>query len=342
MRKWGFKKKFCFYASISLALFVLVFGCIFAVVGNFLENKNKLTFYIPDGAPTLACAKLLAEDSKDDGVEYTVVSSKGIESHVTSWIKSRNADFCVLPLTDASLLLSEGEDYQALGVLTHGNFFLISEDSDVTYSKDNLSALVGKKIGFVQLGKLPGLIFRSILEEAEIEYAICSDLKSCRDDVVNLINIQATNVVKGVGYDLFAMPEPAATTKITKAGFYEVGNVQDLYGEGGYAQAVLVAKRSVIENSKEAVDGILAKLRSNNQFLAQETPKNVLSAIETHLKKGLTPSFTQDNLNAQAISRCGVYFLEGEDAKTKINATIARIQAVDEDAVKTFSEEFFR
>ncbi len=342
MGKWGFKKKFCFYASISLALFILIFGCVFAVVGNFIENKNKLTFYVPDGAPTLACAKLLAEDTKDDGIEYTVVSSKGIESHVTSWIKSRNADFCVLPLTDASLLLNDGKDYQTLGVLTHGNFFLISENSETTYTKDNLSDLVGKKIGFVQLGKLPGLIFRSILKEAGVEYSICSDLSSCREDRVNLINVQPTSVVKGVGYDLFVMPEPAVTTKITKAGFYEVGSVQDLYGESGYAQAVLVAKRSVIAENEDVVNNILAKLRVNNQFLAQASLQNVSSVIQSHLKKGLTPSFTQENLNAQTISRCGVYFLEGEEAKTKINTTIARIKNVDENAVKSFSEDFFR
>ena len=341
MRKWGFKKKFCVYTSIFLATFLLIIGCIYTVSENFLANKNKFTFYVPDGAPALACAKLLSEDVKNDGIEYTVVSANGIESHVTSWHESRNADFCILPLTDASLLLNDGKDYQMLGVLTHGNFFLISETQGTTYTNENLTDLVGKKIGFVQLGKLPGLVFRSVLEQAGIEYSICRDLSSCQDDVVNLINISATSVVKGIGYDLFVMPEPQVSAKIENAGFYEVGNVQDLYG-GDYAQAVLVAKRSVIERRAAVVENVLTKLRENTQFLTEKSTSDILSAIQIHLKKGVTSAFTQANLTAQTVSRCGVHFVEGEDAKREVVATIQRIQNVDEKAVKTFSEDFFR
>ena len=102
MRKWGIKKKFCFYVSIFLVLVITISLCVYSVVANFIENNNKITFYTPDGAPALACAKLLAEDKKDDGIEYTIVQSNGIESLVTSSHESRNADFCVLPLTDSS------------------------------------------------------------------------------------------------------------------------------------------------------------------------------------------------------------------------------------------------
>ena len=182
MRKWGIKKKFCFYVSIFLVLVITISLCVYSVVANFIENNNKITFYTPDGAPALACAKLLAEDKKDDGIEYTIVQSNGIESLVTSSHESRNADFCVLPLTDASLLLSDGKNYQALGVLTHGNFFMISEKEE-TYTNENLSELIGKKIGFVQLGKLPGLIFQSILQENAIPYEVVSDLGSCKSGV---------------------------------------------------------------------------------------------------------------------------------------------------------------
>ena len=67
MRKWGFKKRFCIFASIFLVVFIVISWCIYAVVQNFIENNNKITFYVPDGAPALACAKLLSEDAKDDG-----------------------------------------------------------------------------------------------------------------------------------------------------------------------------------------------------------------------------------------------------------------------------------
>ena len=118
--------------------------------------------------------------------------------------------------------------------------------------------------------------------------------------------------------------------------------MQTLYGGEGYAQAVLVAKRSIVEEKADLVESILAKLRANNQFVQANTATDILSTIESHLKKGLTPSFSKENLNAQTRARCGVYFTEGEEAKREINATIERIQRVDEESVKPFKDDFFR
>lgn len=347
MRKLGIKKRFCVFASIFLASFIVITWCIYAVVVNFIENNNKITFYVPDGAPALACAKLLSEDMKDDGIEYSVVQANGIETFVTSSHESRKADFCVLPLTDASLLLNDGKDYQTLGVLTHGNFFLISEKEEY-YTKDNLALLLGKKIGFVQLGKLPGLIFQSILKENGIDYEIVSDLGSCKNDVVNLINISPTSAVKGTGYDLFIMPEPTVTAKIEKAGFYLAGSVQELYGEDGYAQAVIVAKRSIIESKSDLVDEIVRKLRSNKEWLNSEnvTAEQLVSVLQSHINDGFTPAFSLSNFSKltwkeDITSKYGVYFTEQDQAKEEITLTISKIQQVDEN-IKTFADEFFK
>lgn len=347
MRKWGVKKRFCVFASLFLVAFVIVSWCIYAVVANFFENNNKITFFVPDGAPTLACAKLLSEDTKDDGIEYSVVQANGIEALVTSSHESKNADFCVLPLTDASLLLGNSKNYQALGVLTHGNFFLVSENQE-SYTKENLADLVGKKIGFVQLGKLPGLIFQSILKENAIPYEIVSDLGSCKSGVVNLINIQPTSAVKGTGYDLFVLPEPAVTTKIEKAGFYLAGSVQELYGGNGYAQAIIVAKRSIIEKNAEVVEEILGKLRSNNEWLNgnEVTAESLLACLVSHITNGSTPAFSIDNFSKptwkeEITSKYGVYFTEGEQAKQEITLTLSKLQRVN-DKIKSFADDFYK
>ena len=290
---------------------------------------------------------MLAEDKKDDGIEYAIVQSNGIESLVTSSHESRNADFCVLPLTDASLLLSDGKNYQALGVLTHGNFFMISEKEE-TYTNENLSELIGKKIGLVQLGKLPGLIFQSILQENAIPYEVVSDLGSCKSGVVNLINMQPTSVVKGTGYDLFVLPEPLVTTKIEKAGFHLAGTVQEFCGNGGYAQAVLVAKRSIIENNAVLVEEILGKLHSNNEWLNGEavTAESLLAVLQSHRDKGVTPAFSIDNFSKETWKqeiafKYGVYFTEREQAKSEMILTISQIQQVNEN-IKNFADDFFK
>ena len=341
------KKKWCVFGAIGLACFLLVIGCIYAIASNFGKTKEEITVFAPDGAPALALAKLLDEDDDKDGVNYSVVSATGIEARVTYEDETKNADVCILPLTDASLHLSDGQNYQLVGVVTHGNFFLLSENGETQYTTDNLSDLIGKKIGFVQLGKLPGLVFQSILKRENIPYKVQSDLASCEENVVNLVNVKPTDVKKNVGFDVFAVPEPAATAKIKGAGFSLVGSVQALYGgENGYAQAVVVAKRSIIKNNAVWLDKFVAMLKENasgqpNDWLKTVNTEKILTAINSHLDSGLTPSFTENNLTSGVISACGVRYAGGYSSKTEINALIAALKEVNPNAVKDFSDDFF-
>ena len=335
------KRKACIIATAILVGFCLIVSCIYAVISNFGKNKKDITVFIPDGAPALAMAKLLSEDTENDGVNYTVVSATGIEARVTYKDMKKNADVCVLPLTDASLHLNDGENYQLLGVITRGNFFLVSETEQKAYTKDNLPELVGKRVGFVQLGKLPGLVFRSVLERDSAPYKIQTDFNSLDENAVNLINVKPTDVKKGVGVDVFVVPEPLATAKIN-AGFHLVGSMQDLYGgENGYPQAVVVAKRSLIESNSVWVKSFVDKLKENEEWLKTASLENVLSAINTRLETGLTPAFTDKNLSKNVIERCGVRYAGGSSSKEEIVALIENLKRIDENSVKSLSDKFF-
>ena len=65
-------------------------------------NKDKLdrevTVYMPDGAPALAMAGLMAQDTEDNGISYFVTKADGIASKVTYKDETQNADFCVMLL----------------------------------------------------------------------------------------------------------------------------------------------------------------------------------------------------------------------------------------------------
>ncbi len=336
------KRKMCKILAVGLCCFALIVGCIYAVTSNFGKSNKEIMVYAPDGAPALALAKLLDEDTDNDGVTYTVVSATGIETRVTYNDPKKNADVCVLPITDASLHLSEGKTYQLLGVVTHGNFFLISESGETKYDKDNLASLIGKRIGFVQLGKLPGLVFRSILENKNIPYKVQSDLSSCENDVVNLINVKPTDVKKGLGFDLFSLPEPLVSAKINDAGFFTAGNVQELYdAENGYPQAVVVAKKTLVEHNTSWVDEFLNGLKENETWLQTAGTERILSAINTHLESGLTPSFNQNNLTPSVIAACGVRYTSGISAKGEINSLIKKLKKLEGTTIKDFSDKFF-
>ena len=131
--------------------------------------ERELTVYMPDGAPALSMAKLMAEDTETDGFAYKVVAPSLIASKVTNKEMANNADFCVLPVTAASKLLGTGEKYQMLGVVTHGNLFLISKDGK-QFTAENLSTLKGKKVGVLQIKEVPGLTFKTVLNKYGIPF----------------------------------------------------------------------------------------------------------------------------------------------------------------------------
>ena len=130
---------------------------------------EEVTVYMPDGAPAMALAEMMANDEADDEVVYKVVDPSLIASTVTNTDMSKNADMCVLPLTAASKVLGKGADYKMVGVVTHGNLFLISKDGEVV-TADNMSVLKGKTIGVLKINEVPGLTLKVVLNKFGLEY----------------------------------------------------------------------------------------------------------------------------------------------------------------------------
>ncbi len=130
---------------------------------------REVTVCMPDGAPALALAKLLAEDTADDGVTYEVVNASLIQTKVNFSDMNKNADLCILPVTAACKLLGNGEKYKMVGVATHGNLYLIAKDGEVL-NGDTMSALKGKTIGVLQMNAVPGLTLKAVLNKYSIAY----------------------------------------------------------------------------------------------------------------------------------------------------------------------------
>ena len=76
---------------------------------------------------------------------------------------------CVLPVTAASKLLGQGNRYKMVGVVTHGNLFLISKDGEAL-TAENLSNLKGKTVGVLKINEVPGLTFKTILNKYNIPF----------------------------------------------------------------------------------------------------------------------------------------------------------------------------
>ena len=332
--------------SVSLALGAVFLGAAalgLAACKQDADTDKTYSVYAPDGAPALALVNAI--EDKAEKFEYHVVDSSTIQTYVTG--EEPAADFCILPLNAASKVLGTGTTYQMLGTVTNGNLFFLSSEDNEDLTKDNLSTLVGKSVGVVQLPNVPGLTLQAVLNKYHIDYQIVENDGEKAADKVNLIAFDPANVTPAGGCDYYLCPEPAASTKIkgtasAQKPFRMAGDLQALYGgDEGYPQAVLVAKKSVLEGDKDAVEAMLSYMEESGTYLETVTPETVLSALDGVRTEGLLASFNANNLTNEVIANCSVRFSPSSECKERVNAFLEELIAVNESAAKAVSDDFF-
>ena len=311
-------------------------------------SSEPVSVYMPDGAPALAFAEMMSSDAEIGGVkfEYNVVDASLIQTYVTG--KNPAADVCVLPVNLACKLLGTGENYKMLGTVTHGNLYILKKANGEEITLNNLNSLKGKTVGVVSLAAIPGLTFKLILNDNNVEYNELGNGGAKDSDKVNLIAVDAESGVipSNETCDYFVVAEPAATTKVnaTKGALSFAGDLQSLYGEkGGYPQAVLVAKNSLIESKPALVTALKASLTSNAAWLLNEstTAETIVSAVTSHLTEGMSPKFTANNLNKQVIEHCAIKFVGSADCKDEVKTFINKLIAVQASASVAPADTFF-
>ena len=331
------------FLATALALTIGVAACVFTACAG--ENDDgTYTVYAPDGAPALALANAVNED--DDRYDFRIVASNAITAQVQG--EEPAADFCILPVNVAAKLLGKGETYQMLGTVTNGNMYLLTTGGNPGITTDNLSSLVGKTVGVVQLNNVPGLTFQAVLSRNDIDYQILGNDVEAASDKVNLQAFaDASTVTPASGCDYYLCPEPAATGKINGTAssanpFKLAGSLQTLYdGENGYPQAVLVAKTSVIEEAKSVVDTFITYMEGSADFLASASAADVVALLEDCYTEGMTPSLNANNLNATVIANCSVYFTAAQDCKSRVNAFLAELIDLNAEFTSAVSDSFY-
>ena len=331
------------FLATAIALTIGAAACVFTACAG--ENDDgTYTVYAPDGAPALALANAVNED--DDRYDFRIVASNAITAQVQG--EEPAADFCILPVNVAAKLLGKWETYQMLGTVTNGNMYLLTTGDNPEITTDNLSTLVGKTVGVVQLNNVPGLTFQAVLSRNDIDYQILGNDVEAASDKVNLQAFaDASTVTPASGCDYYLCPEPAATGKINGTAssanpFKLAGSLQTLYdGENGYPQAVLVAKTSVIEEAKSVVDTFITYMEGSADFLASASAADVVALLEDCYTEGMTPSLNANNLNVTVIANCSVYFTAAQDCKSRVNAFLAELIDLNAEFTSAVSDSFY-
>ncbi len=301
-------------------------------------DEGEISVYAPDGAPALALAQVMAEDTAEDGVSYRIVPPSLIATKVSAKEESKNADLCVLPITAASKLLGKGERYQMLGTLTHGNLYLIAKEGKI----EDLSALVGKTVGVLQINEVPGLTFKATILKAGLSY---NELKNGENPVADKINLRAISGAGDVGAveaDCYLLAEPAVSAQKSK-GYSIAGDLQKLYGgEKGYPQAVLVGKKSVIERRSAWVKSFVEKVENGGEWLKNASGQTLVSVVSAHLEdKEVETSLKAPLLTAEVVGRCGIYFTYAENTVEEVEEFLTDLLAVNDKAGSIPSQGFY-
>ena len=238
------KKLITIILTMLISASMLLMGC----------NPNEVLIYAPDGAPALALVSVIDQDFKN--TKINIVSADKIKSVVTG--DDKKADICILPINMASKLIGSGDDYKMLGTITHGNFYFMSS-SNIAVDSNNISVLLGKTIGVMQLQNVPGLTLRSVLKDNGLDYEIIEDTNDAYSNKVNLIAINKVETAR-TDIDLFLIPSPQADAKEQNTSLKFVGSLSELYGEFGFPQAIVVVKNSMLKRDLNLVKSFLTVL----------------------------------------------------------------------------------
>ena len=331
------KKAWSLLLGLSMVAGVSLVGC----------QKNdtpagEITVYMPDGAPALALAGLMHEDTEDDGVTYRVVDASQIASKTTNKDKEKNADICVMPVNAAAKLHGTSGGYTMLGAVTHGNLYIISKSTDVAYTAENLGLLVGKKVGVLQMNNVPGLTFKATLNKYGVAWQELTNTGSFAEDKVNLVALTDASAVTSVDADCFVIAEPAVTAQ-AKNGFSIVGDLQSLYGgENGYPQAVLIAKTELVESRNAWLQDFVISVANSAEWLTTASGSEIVATVNAHMDDSdMLSSLKAPLLTADALSRCGVRFAYAQDIASQTQSFLGDLIAVNEQATKLPATNFF-
>ena len=314
-----------------------ILSIIIALCSAFVFTSCKgenITVYAPDGAPALALTRAI---NTLDGFDFSIVGSDVIETKVSG--KDKVADVCVLPIDSALKFLSSGDSYQMLGALTHGNFYFLGRNED-EINRNNISSLIGKTVGVLQINKIPGLAFKAVLAELQTPYQIVQDKAQSDSQKVNLIAVNKVEVCSEKA-DIYLIPSPLADAKDNKTDFKFIGSLHGLYAEKSIYQAVIVAKKSVIKNDLVKIKELINSIKGVEEYLLTQEKGIVLQAIESRIEKGLTPTFNEQNYTSNAIKNCFIKFVQAKDCYREINGFIEKVKSVSPSLTGEFSNEFY-
>ena len=315
---------------ISIIVVLLVLTTVFAFACKKAEeDTTTYTIVSPDGAPALAMVGY-ADGTTGDGV-YKV--SPSIVSSTLIKAEAIKADFAIVPANLAATLYNLGEEYNMIAAITNGNMFLVSNQEGHV----GLAELKGHVLYSIGQNSIPAFILLRLLDYAGIEYVESETPIDGKVAIQYVADGQALIAKFATATDrVFGnLAEPAVSTALLANNKgYVIGDLQAMWQVAtaseikGFAQAVMIAKKSICENKPEVVESVLNTIKSNVSDVVTN-PEDARAKIlqmypETSLKKPLT---------SEIVDNCNIHVYVASENVDYILTTLNAAYAIDPKSV---------
>lgn len=255
------KKSIIILLSILLGGLILT-GCNHTKEEPINEIKN-VKVVSPDGLPAISLAKIVKDNSeieKGYKVEYSIESTS---DSLSTTVMKQEPDIAIVPSNMASIAYNKTSNYQILGTVGMGSFYLVSSE-DINDFND----LVGQEVGNTGKGLTPDITVQTILKEKNI------DIEEINFNYVNamseLVPLMATGKLT-TGF----VAEPALTGLMTKNENIKIikclnDSWKEISGsKNGYPQSTLIVKSDFVKENPEFVQSFINQISDSIKWANQ-------------------------------------------------------------------------
>ena len=294
-------------AVMLLVALVLSIGLLTAC--NKDDNKGNgndvtLTFAAPEGTPALAIARLITDNKSISGknVNYKIVNPSNIAKEMQAGL----SDLVIMPVNAGATLINKGADYKLVSVAVDGSLYLVGKSETATTL--TIDDIKGKKIACIGQQGVPGLVFRYILKENNINIVDSPENVSENSVYVQYAGdgLQAKTAVENKSVDYAVVGEPAATTFKTK-GFNAQMDLQAEYkkvsGKETYPQAGIFVTSSLASDTT-FMDALFTALKASKEWV-KNNPQSVNDFMKANAYESAAfpkPSIAKCNVNAEKLT----------------------------------------
>ncbi len=189
--------------------------------------------------------------------------------------------------------------------------------------------------------------FLALLCAAVLSVGLCLGITACNNrgdsGAVVLTEVSADYVGLMDDIDYYVVPEPAASAKVKKltaegAPIYNVGSLQELYGNQGYPQAVIVAKNSLIENDGAFVKEFVTKFSNTTTWLSSTTD---YASIVSNINAAGGTTLKAPQLSSTVIANCNINYVSAPADKNNVLSYMQSVNTINSKMYGECADSFF-